>query len=72
MIKPKTDNQQKKSPQQRFLFVIGALFFVLYLAMGLTVIFWDDFPIRMQTPYRIALGVILIVYAGFRFFRMLK
>ncbi len=64
----------KKSPKERFLLIIGILFFFLYLCMGLMVIFWDviflkSFPIAMTPYYRMALGVILIVYSFLRFFR---
>jgi len=63
-------NQQKKSPKQRFLLVIGILFFLVYLFLGLMVIFWERFPLDMAKPYRIALGVVLIVYAVLRFLRI--
>ena len=62
-------NQQKKSPKERFLLVIGILFFLVYLFLGLMVIFWEHFPLNMAMPYRVALGVILIVYAFLRFMR---
>ena len=64
------ENQEKKSPKERFLFVIGILFFLLYLALGLAVIFWKKFPLAMEMHYRIAFGVLLIVYAFFRFVRV--
>jgi uncharacterized membrane protein (DUF485 family) len=64
-------NQQKKSPKQRFLLVIGILFFLVYLTLGLIIIFWKKFPIAMETNYRIAFGVLLIVYSFFRFLRLL-
>jgi uncharacterized membrane protein (DUF485 family) len=59
----------KKSPKERFLLVIGLLFFLLYFILGMIVIFWKDFPILMKTNYRIAFGVILIVYSFLRFLR---
>ncbi len=62
----------KKSPQERFLFIIGVLFFLVYLVLGLILIFWTTFPINMEPRYRIALGVVLIVYAGIRFMRYYK
>lgn len=62
-------NLQKKSPQQRFLLVIGMLFFVVYLILGLIIIFWDNFPIAMEKRYRIAFGALLIVYSFIRFTR---
>ena len=65
-------NQEKKSPKERFLFVIGLLFFMVYLAMGLIIIFWTEFPLAMKPTYRITLGVVLILYAFARFFRYYK
>jgi uncharacterized membrane protein (DUF485 family) len=66
------ENQQRKSPKERFLLVIGILFFLVYLALGLIIIFWKKFPIEMDTRYRIAFGVLLIVYSFFRFMRFFK
>ena len=67
-------NNEKKSPKERFLFIIGILFFFVYLCIGLIVIFWNTifskkFPIEMQENYRMALGVLLIVYSFLRFYR---
>jgi uncharacterized membrane protein (DUF485 family) len=72
MLRGQRDNQEKKSPKERFLFIIGVIFFVIYLAMGAVLIFWQNFPIAMEAPYRIALGVVLILYAFTRFFRYYK
>ena len=59
----------KKSLKERFLLVIGLLFFLLYFVLGLIVIFWKEFPLIMEPTYRIAFGVILIVYSFLRFMR---
>jgi uncharacterized membrane protein (DUF485 family) len=66
------NNQEKKSPQQRFLFFIGILFLLVYAVLGLLVIFWRSLPLQMEYRYRIALGVVLILYAALRFSRLLK
>ena len=66
------DNMKKKSPKERFLLVIGLLFFLVYLFLGLMVIFWKDFPLQMEYNYRIALGLVLIVYSIIRFFRFFQ
>ncbi|RZJ31348.1 MAG: hypothetical protein EOO48_02335 [Flavobacterium sp.] len=63
---------QKKSPKERFLLVIGMLFFLVYLGLGLMVIFWKKFPFNMEMRYRIAFGILLIVYAFIRFTRLIK
>ena len=68
-------NQNKrvqKSPKVRFLLVLGIVFFLIYFVLGVAVIFWKDFPINLSTTYRIAFGVLLIVYAFFRFIRLIQ
>jgi hypothetical protein len=62
-------NFKKKSLKERFLLVIGMLFFLLYLVLGLILIFWTTIPIAMEPHYRIAFGLLLIVYAYIRFTR---
>jgi len=74
MVKETFNNIQKKSLKERFLLVIGILFFLIYLILGLVVIFWDlifsrNFPIIMLPVYRMTFGVVLIVYSFLRFFR---
>jgi len=74
MVKKMLYNTEKKSPKERFLFIMGILFFFVYLFLGLIVIFWDailpkSFPIAMSSTYRITFGVILIVYSFLRFYR---
>lgn len=64
--------KKKKSPKERFLLVIGILFFLVYLFMGLAIIFYDRLPLGMEMKYRIAFGVLLIVYALIRFIRLMK
>ena len=72
MIKQIVTNYKKKSLKQRFLLFIGILFLMIYLTLGVILIFWTKFPIRMETQYRIALGCLLIVYGTFIFWRLLK
>lgn len=66
------NNTQKKSPKERFFLVIGILFFLLYLAFGLAVIFWKDLGLIMPDNYRYAFGGIIIVYAFLRFIRFFQ
>jgi len=63
------NNLKKKSLIERFLLIITVLVFLTYLFLGLMVIFWEKFPFNMEMQYRIALGVVLIVYSIIRFFR---
>lgn len=69
MLKEIVVNFKKKSLKERFLLVIGMLFFFLYLVLGLIFIFWKNIPITMQPNYRIAFGILLILYAYIRFTR---
>jgi uncharacterized membrane protein (DUF485 family) len=57
------DNFKKKSLKERFLLVIGILFFLIYLTFGLMVIFWKKLPLNMSDNYRTVLGVVIIGYS---------
>ena len=67
-----TDNKEKKSLLERFLVILGFLFFMLYFVLGMGIIFWEkfyperEFPLDMEMKYRIAFGILLIVYAFYR------
>jgi cytochrome c biogenesis protein CcdA len=66
------DNYKQKSPQQRFLFILGFLFLIVYIILGLAIIFWDKLPFNLVQWQRYAFGTLLIVYAFIRFNRLLK
>lgn len=72
MLKKILDNIKKKSLKERFLLVLGILFFLVYLVLGLIIIFMKNFPLDMEPKYRIAFGGLLIFYASFRFFRIIN
>jgi len=63
---------RQKSPQQRFLFILGLVMFVFYLVLGLIFILWADMPVTIERRYRIMMGCLLIVYAAIRFTRVIK
>ncbi|MCJ1806579.1 hypothetical protein MRP92_06580 [Flavobacterium covae] len=69
-----SNKQEKKSLQERFLLVLGILFFCVYLCMGLMILFWDHLIDRLplSTGYRITLGIVIIIYAFFRFIRYFR
>jgi len=69
MIKNFINTFQKKSLNERFLLFIGILFFLIYLTLGLIIIFWENLPLKMPLKYRIAFGILLIVYSFIRFLR---
>ena len=73
MLNRKNANKRvQKSPKERFLLVLGILFFLIYFVLGMIVIFWKKFPLNMSATYRIAFGVLLIVYAFLRFIRLIQ
>ncbi|WP_158798617.1 hypothetical protein [Pedobacter sp. L105] len=63
---------KQKSPQQRFLFILGLVMFTMYLVLGIALIFWKDIPFDIKPTYRVLFGLLLIVYAGIRFFRLMN
>lgn len=63
-------NFKQKSPQQRFLFVLGLIFLGLYIFLGVTLFVWKSMPVEITYSRRVILGVILIIYAGIRFLRL--
>ncbi|KFF20184.1 hypothetical protein [Flavobacterium hydatis] len=69
MLKKLLDNIKKKSLKERFLLVLGMFFFLMYFVIGLVIIFWKDMPIAMEFKYRVAFGILLIVYSFIRFVR---
>ena len=72
MIQRIKNSFMEKSLKERFLLFIGILFFLIYLTFGLLIIFWDKLPLKMPLTYRVALGLIMIVYAFIRFIRFFK
>lgn len=67
------NNEKQKSLLKRFLFFIGLLFLLIYVVLGVIFIAWKDMP-YFTIPYtnRLMFGVILLVYAGIRFYRIIK
>ncbi|MDN3706324.1 hypothetical protein QW060_04200 [Myroides ceti] len=63
---------KEKSLLQRFFFIIGLVFLILYFTLGLLFIVKKDLPFTIPYTNRLAFGVILIVYSIIRFFRIIK
>ncbi|WP_026038665.1 hypothetical protein [Myroides injenensis] len=61
---------KQKSLLQRFLFIFGLFFFLVYLVLGITFIVWKEMPVSIEYSNRMMFGVLLIVYALFRFYRL--
>ena len=66
------EQNKQKSPAKRFLFILGLGMFALYFALGIAIMFWKDFPMDLSFGYRVAFGVLLIVYSFIRFVRLLR
>jgi len=69
-----TEKKLHKSPGRRFLQLLGLVMFAVYFALGLIIIFWNDFFLYLDIPknYRILFGIVLIVYSFFRFVRIVQ
>ena len=63
---------KQKSPQQRFLFILGLVMFLFYLVLGAMLIFGTQLLNQIEPLYRILLGCLLIVYALIRFTRLIN
>ncbi|TJZ59784.1 hypothetical protein FAZ15_12855 [Sphingobacterium olei] len=63
---------RQKSPTQRFLSILGLFMFLVYFTLGLLIIFWDKFPLEIDTRYRNMFGILLIVYSFMRFIRLFQ
>lgn len=63
---------KQKSPQQRFLFILGLVMLTMYVVLGVALIFWKEIPFEIKPTYRILFGLLLIVYAVIRFFRLIN
>lgn len=67
---------KQKSPQQRFLLILGSFMIMIFLSLGIILIFFSDMlsidPERFPKQYRIAFAILLVVYAGIRFGRLIN
>ncbi|UYW00629.1 hypothetical protein K5I29_08765 [Flavobacterium agricola] len=61
---------KQKSPLQRFLFVLNLIFLILYVFMAVVLFVWKTMPVEIPYKSRVILGVILIIYAIIRFYRL--
>jgi len=64
--------ETQKSPLQRFLFVLGIVFFMLYFAFGFMLIFTNKVPLNITNNGRVILGILVIIYGAFRAIRLLQ
>ncbi len=67
-----TDFNKQKSPQRRFLFILGAAFFVVVIILGLMIMFWDKLPLPLSQTQRYTFGGLFILYGILRFVRVIR
>lgn len=65
-------NMEQKSLLRRFLFFIGMIFLILYVVLGIVFIVWEDMPVTLPYRNRVIFGIILLVYAAIRSFRIIN
>ncbi|RYF11936.1 MAG: hypothetical protein EOO42_20705 [Flavobacteriales bacterium] len=69
-------NFKQKSPQQRFLFILGAFMILIFLFLGIALVFYSDAlnidEEKFPKTYRIAFAILLVVYAAIRFNRLIS
>jgi uncharacterized membrane protein (DUF485 family) len=65
---------RQKSPAKRFLLILGLVMFAVYFIIGVSIIFWDKFPLLygVDRIWKIAFGILLIAYSFFRFIRLIN
>lgn len=67
---------KQKSPQQRFLFILGLFMILIFLSIGIILVFFSDMlnldPDKFPAKYRIAFAIVLVVYSAIRFGRIMN
>lgn len=67
---------KQKSPQQRFLFILGLFMILIFLSIGIILVFFSDMlnldPEKFPANYRIAFAIVLVVYSAIRFGRIMN
>jgi cytochrome c biogenesis protein CcdA len=67
-----TENDKQKSPQRRFLFILGAAFFVVVILLGVMIMFWKKLPLDLSQTQRYTFGGLFILYGILRFIRIIR
>lgn len=67
---------KQKSPQQRFLFILGLTMMLIYFGISIVIIFFSNLlpidPDKFPREYQIAFAIVLIIYAAIRFGRIIN
>lgn len=67
-----SNSNEQKSPQRRFLFILGAAFFVVVIILGLMIMFWAKLPLELSQTQRYTFGGLFIIYGVLRFIRVVR
>jgi cytochrome c biogenesis protein CcdA len=67
-----SDSDKQKSPQRRFLFILGAALFVVVVILGVMIMFWDKLPLHLSSTQRYTFGGLFILYGVLRFIRVFR
>ncbi|MDT3402865.1 hypothetical protein [Mucilaginibacter terrae] len=67
-----SNSDKQKSPQRRFLFILGAALFVVVIIFGLMIMFWDKLPLDLSKTQRYTFGGLFIIYGILRFIRVIR
>jgi hypothetical protein len=67
-----SNNNEQKSPQRRFLLILGVTVFICVAIFGLMVIFWDRMLPNLPQTQKTLYGVVIIIYAVIRFARIFR
>jgi hypothetical protein len=67
-----SNNNKQKSLKRRFLLILGITAFIAFCSLGIMIIFWEAMLPGVPKTQKIIIGLVLIVYAGVRFSRLLK
>jgi hypothetical protein len=67
-----SNNNEQKSPQRRFLLILGVTVFICVTIFGFMVIFWDRMLPNLPQTQKTLYGVVIIIYAVIRFARIFR
>ncbi|QJD95299.1 hypothetical protein HH214_05135 [Mucilaginibacter robiniae] len=65
-------NNKQKSPERRFLFILGAALFIGIAIIGLMIMFWKQLHLPITQTQRYTFGAFFIVYGILRFIRVVR
>ena len=65
-----TQKYKRKSAGRKALFIMGVLFSLLYLGLGIIFLFVKNLPFQMAPAMKTVFGAVLMVYGLFRAARL--